>query len=252
MLTENLKIALRAISANKMGSILTVLGVMIGVAAVIAVVSLVQGMQYKISEDLASIGSNYIEVYPDPGEERNPFLQRMPDLTLDDAAAVRRGIASIREFTPIYLANADLKYRDQHHRVKSFGVNEAFQDVFNQWIDHGRFFTPVDLETKKRVAVIGATVVDSLQLGQPLGKEITVDGNGFTVIGVMEKKGGSFGQDQDDRVYIPITTAATLYGTENMQRLILAFQLREGSDLDLAKEQLTEILRTRHRLKKRG
>ena len=81
MFFENVKIALRAIGANKMRSILTVLGVMIGVAAVIAVVSLVQGMQYKISKDLQSIGSTFIEVYPDPGDQRNPFLQRLPDLT---------------------------------------------------------------------------------------------------------------------------------------------------------------------------
>src|SRR2546423_13943321 len=91
MFLENLKIATRAITANKMRSILTVLGVMIGVASVIAVVSLVQGMQYKISNDLQSIGSTFIEVYPDAGEQRNPFLQKLPDLTIDDAEAVRRG-----------------------------------------------------------------------------------------------------------------------------------------------------------------
>ena len=118
MFLENLKIALRAIFANKMRSILTVLGVMIGVASVIAVVSLVQGMQYKISQDLQSIGSTFIEVFPEPGDRRNPFLQKMPDLTMDDAQAVRRGTTSIREFTPIYFANAQMKYgmRGMHRR----------------------------------------------------------------------------------------------------------------------------------------
>ncbi|MEO8036991.1 MAG: ABC transporter permease, partial [Acidobacteriota bacterium] len=100
MFLENLKIALRAIFANKMRSILTVLGVMIGVASVIAVVSLVQGLQYKISADLEGIGSNYIEVFPDPGEERNPFPQKLPDLNISDAEAVRSGVPSIRSFTP--------------------------------------------------------------------------------------------------------------------------------------------------------
>ena len=83
MSLENLKIALRAIGAKKLRSVLTVLGVMIGVAAVIAVVSLVQGMQYKLSQDLQNIGSNYIEVFPDAGEQRNSFLQKMPELTID-------------------------------------------------------------------------------------------------------------------------------------------------------------------------
>src|SRR5512142_3111760 len=106
MLIENIKIAFRAIWANKMRSILTVLGIMIGVASVIAVVSLVQGMQYNISQRLQDIGSNFIEVYPDPGEQRNPFLQKMPDLTIEDANAVKRGTSSIAEFTPIYIATA--------------------------------------------------------------------------------------------------------------------------------------------------
>src|SRR6266446_4111801 len=125
MFFENLRIALRAIFANKLRASLTVLGVMIGVASVIAVISLVQGMQYKISNDLQSVGSNYIEVFPDSGERR---------------------------------------------------------------------------------------------------KQIQIDGNGFTVVGIMEKKGGSFGRDQDDYVWIPFTTAASIYGTENMRRIVAAFQ----------------------------
>ena len=91
MFIENLKIALRAINASKMRSILTVLGVMIGVASVIAVVSLVQGLQYQISNQLQSVGATFIRVIPDFGVQRNPFLQKVPQLTYDDAIAVRRG-----------------------------------------------------------------------------------------------------------------------------------------------------------------
>ena len=115
MFVENLKIALRALSASKMRSLLTVLGVMIGVASVIAVVSLVQGLQYKISKDLEGIGSNYVEVFPDAGEERNPFLQKMPDLTIDDALAVRKSVSGIREFTPLFVTNAQTKFGDARH-----------------------------------------------------------------------------------------------------------------------------------------
>src|SRR6185436_4844597 len=110
MFIENLRIALRAIFANKMRSILTVLGVMIGVAAVIAVVSLVQGLQDKISNDVKSIGSNYIEVFPDAGEDRNTSFQKLPELTIEDANAVRRSATAIREFTPIYLDNVEYKF----------------------------------------------------------------------------------------------------------------------------------------------
>src|SRR5437868_10726194 len=133
MFFENLKIALRAIFANKMRSILTVLGVMISVAAVLAMVSLVQGMQYKMSQDLQNIGSNYIEVFPDAGEERNPFLQRFPELTNDDASAVRKAATAISQFTPLYITNAETKNGDARHRAQLLGANASYQDVFNHW-----------------------------------------------------------------------------------------------------------------------
>ena len=251
MFIENLKIALRAILANKMRSILTVLGVMIGVAAVIAVVSIVQGLQHKISNDLADIGSNFIEVFPDPGEQRNPFLQKMPDLTMDDAAAVRRGTTSIRDFTPIFIAQAQTKYGDARHAVQLYAVGPSYQEIVNHWVEHGRFFTAVDEEQRKRVAVIGIDAAKDLNLGDdPIGKLIQVDNNTFTIVGLMEKKGGSFGNNQDDIILIPFTTAAVVYGSENMRKLVLAFQMEEGADIELAKEQVREVLRARHRLKK--
>ncbi|HEY6843566.1 MAG TPA: ABC transporter permease, partial [Thermoanaerobaculia bacterium] len=245
------KIALRAIVANKMRSILTVLGVMIGVASVIAVVSLVQGMQYKISNDLQSIGTTFIEVYPDPGDQRNPFLQKLPDLTVDDAEAVRKGTTAVREWTPIYIAQAQMKNGDAMHNSQMYAVRNSYQEVVNHWVEHGRFFTPLDDEGKKRVCVVGLEIVNSLKLGsEPVGKVIQINNNAFTVIGVLEKKGGTFGNNQDDIVIIPFSTAQAIYGADNMRKLVLAFQMRSNADLDLTKEQVTEILRSRHHLKK--
>jgi putative ABC transport system permease protein len=248
---ENLKIALRAIRANKMRSVLTVLGVMIGVAAVIAVVSIVQGLQHKISNDLQDIGSNFFEVFPDAGEQRNPFLQKMPDLTIDDAVAVRRATPGIRDFTPLFITSAQSKYRDARHQVQVYAVGSSYQEVVNHWVEHGRFFTAVDEEQRKRVATIGIDAARDLNLGDdPIGKLIQVDNNAYTVVGVMEKKGGSFGNNQDDLILIPFSTAAVVYGSENMRKLVLAFQLEPGSDLDLAKEQVRNTLRARHHLTK--
>jgi putative ABC transport system permease protein len=250
MFFENVKIAFIAINANKMRSVLTVLGVMIGVAAVIAVVSLVQGMQYKLSEDLQSIGSNYIEVFPDSGGERG-LPQKLPELTIEDAEAVRKATPTIKDFTPIFMSSVQTKYGENLHPVQLMGVSAAYQDVFNYWVERGRFFSVLDAESKKRVVVIGQTVAEKLELGaDPVGKTIRIDNNGFAVIGVMEKKGGSFGQDRDDVVLIPFSTASSIWGAENMKRLILAFQMRSGSDLDLVEDQAKEILRTRHHLKK--
>jgi putative ABC transport system permease protein len=246
MFAENLKIALVAIWANKMRSMLTVLGVMIGVAAVIAVVSIVQGFQHKIAGDLNEIGAGFIQVFPQ-GDRKNPF--HVPQLTVEDAIAVRRQTTSIRNFTPIFITSAETKYRDIRHPVQAYAVNRSYPEILNHWVEFGRFFTPVDDEQKKRVAVIGQEVARQLELGDdPIGKLIQIDASSFTVIGVLEKKGGSFGNNQDDIVLIPFSTAGIIYGGENMRTLVLAFQMQEGADLELAKEQVRETLRARHRL----
>jgi putative ABC transport system permease protein len=250
MFTENLKIAFRAILANKMRSVLTVLGVMIGVAAVIAVVSIVQGIQHKMASDLNEIGSNFIEVFPDPGRQQHPLMQKMPDLTIEDAAAVQRGTTAIQDFTPIYISQAQTRYGDNRHGVQLFAVSPSYQDIVNHWVERGRFFTAVDEEQKKRVCVLGLDAARDLNLGdEPLGKLIQVDNNTFTVVGIMEKKGGSLGQNQDDIILIPFSTATVIFGSENMRKLVLAFQMASGSDLELAKEQVRDALRAQHRLK---
>ena len=215
---------MRAIFANKMRSVLTVLGVMIGVAAVIAVVSLVQGMQHKLASDLQDIGTTFIEVFPTPPDQRTGFLQKTPDLTVEDAEAVRRGTLAIRDFTPLFLTSAQLRSGDYRHGTQMYAVNSSYQEIVNHWVEHGRFFTPLDEEQRKRVVVVGRDVIRDLHLGdEPFGKTIDINANTFTVIGTFEKKGGSFGNNQDDIVVIPFATATVLYGNENMRKLILAF-----------------------------
>ena len=250
MFFENVKIALRAIGANKMRSILTVLGVMIGVAAVIAVVSLVQGMQYQISSQLENIGATFVRVIPDFSSSRgNPFLP-VPALTFDDALAIRRGATAVRDFTPIFQANVAMKNGDTRHDATLYGVNQSYPDVAKQFVDHGRFFGTLDEEAKKRVAVLGSEAARQLGLTDAIGKDIRLDDNNFTVIGVMEKRGSSIGGDPDDVVYIPFATAQMLYGPDRMQHLPIALQVRTREDIDLAKEQVRDILRARHHLKK--
>jgi putative ABC transport system permease protein len=250
MFFENVKIALRAIGANKMRSILTVLGVMIGVAAVIAVVSLVQGMQYQISSQLENVGATFVQVRPDLSAGRgNPFLP-VPVLTYDDALAIRRGAATVRDFTPIFPSNVALKNGDTRHDATLYGVTQSYPDVVKQYIDHGRFFGTLDEEAKKRVAVLGPEAARQLGLKDAVGKDIRIDENNFTVIGVMEKRGSGLGGDLDDVVYIPFATAQMLYGPDRMQHLPILLQVRTREDMDLAKEQVRDILRVRHHLKK--
>src|ERR1043166_4419316 len=171
MFFENVKIALRAIGANKMRSILTVLGVMIGVAAVIAVVSLVQGMQYQISSQLENVGATFVRVIPDFSATRGNPLLPLPALTYDDALAIRRGATAVRDFTPIFQSNVALKNGDTRHDATLLGVNQSYPEVAKQFIDHGRFFGTLDEEAKKRVAVLGSEGARKPGLNDAGGKE---------------------------------------------------------------------------------
>jgi putative ABC transport system permease protein len=250
MLFENLRIALIAIWANKMRSVLTVLGVMVGVAAVIGVVSIVQGLQHKISQDLESVGSTFIRVVPDFGATRNPFFQKIPELTYEDALAIRQRASAVRDFTPFFMSQAELRTGDVRHTTSLFGVSASYQDVVNHWVDRGRFLSGIDEDAKKRIAVIGTEAARKLGIEDPLGKTIQIDGNGFTVVGVMEQRGDSIGGNPDDSILIPFSTAVVLYGQERARRIPIALQVRNHNEVDLAKEQVREILRQRHRLKK--
>jgi len=249
MFFENVKIALRAIGANKMRSILTVLGVMIGVAAVIAVVSLVQGMQYQISSQLENIGGTFVRIVPDFSRSRgNPFLP-IPQLTFDDAEAISKAPA-VAAVTPVFLGNVSLKSGDTRHDTTLYAVNQSYPDIAHQYVDRGRFFTTLDEEAKKRVAVIGAEAARSLNLDNPVGKQIRVDNDNFTVVGMMEKRGAMLGSDPDDVVYIPFATAQVLYGPDQMKHLPILMQVRNREEIDLATSEVKEILRSRHHLKK--
>jgi putative ABC transport system permease protein len=251
MLAENIKIALKALWANKMRSILTTLGIIIGVASVIAVVSLVQGMNHSLAAEFESIGATFLIVVPDPGEDRRSMAPKMPDLTYEDGLAVMRSAPAVRQFNPLFYTMVEAKYRDTRHRPDYLlGVNDSYQDVVNHWVDRGRFFVPLDLEAKKKVCAIGYEVARKLGISaEPLGKVIQLNGVSFTVIGVMEKKGSMLGEDRDDIVLIPFSTAGLLYGAEAMRSIRLDFKAAQANQTDLAREQIRQILRTRHRLK---
>ena len=249
MIFENLRIALQAIRLNKMRSVLTTLGIIIGVAAVIAVVSIVQGLSFVISNQLAGVGANYIEVEPRNPMDEPDLVGRDIKLTYADGLAIQEQASAVAEFNPILPRQDRVTRRDQSESVFVAGVGPDSQEVWNQYVDHGRFFSALDLERHARVAVVGQTVVDKLDLGpEPVGKEIEIGRDAFTVIGVLEKQGELFGRDQDATVRLPITTAAEIYGAKALDNLFLQFQAKSPEAVDLAKDQITGILRRRHHL----
>src|SRR5512144_170363 len=141
--SENFRIALRALRANKMRSVLTTLGIIIGVAAVIAVVSLVQGLQYVITQELQGVGATYVMVLPKQDENQGPgIVARQVRLTWDDGKAVLDQVPGVRLLTPLVGGRATCKYRDrQHDPDYVFGVNQDWPEISNYTVDRGRFFS---------------------------------------------------------------------------------------------------------------
>src|SRR5260370_39510721 len=182
---ENLRIALAALRANGMRSLLTTLGIIIGVAAVVAVVSVVQGLQHMATDVFEGVGAAFLQVEANQDRQRGPgLIAKQVKLTPEDAQAVQEQVLGIRSFTPVAAGNAQVKYLDRRHRPGGvLGVNEAYQDGLNHTVDRGRFLSRLDLENHRKVAVSGAKIGDKLNLGRhPGGQEIYAGDRPRTVI----------------------------------------------------------------------
>jgi len=251
VLSENFRIALRALRANKMRSILTTLGIIIGVAAVIAVVSLVQGLQFVITQELQGVGATYVMVLPKQDENRGPgIVARQVRLTWDDGKAILDQVGGVRMMTPLVGGRVTVKFRDRQHDPDFvFGVNQNWPEISNYTVDRGRFFSRLDLDARRKVAVIGPKIVDELALGDdPIGREIYVGSLPVTVIGVTEKRGVSLGTDIDNLVFVPFDTALTLFGRSAAEQVQLRLQARSAEVVDQVKDEITRVLRVRHRI----
>jgi putative ABC transport system permease protein len=251
VLLENFRIAIGALRANLMRSILTTLGIIIGVAAVVAVVSIVQGLQYTITQQLQGVGATFIAVAPKVDRSNIPGVAaRQVKLTYEDALAIEEKVPGVKLMAPIIFGRATLKHKDRKHDPAAvIGVTESYQDVTNQTVDRGRFFSRIDLENRRKVAVIGPKVADELNLGaDPLGKEIYIDVYPATVIGIMEKKGQSLGFDADDIAYVPFNSAVNLFGRNAADQIQLRLQAASVDQVEQVKDGITRLLRQRHKV----
>jgi putative ABC transport system permease protein len=251
VLGENFRIAFSALRANKMRAILTTLGIIIGVAAVIAVVSIVQGLQYMATNVFEGVGATYMMILPRQDPQRSPGqVVRQVKLTWDDGKAIRSQVPGIRLITPLIIGREQVKYRDRQHRPEALiGVNEDYQAVMNHTVDRGRFFSKIDLENRRKVIVVGDEIVKKLGLGgDPLGKEIYVGNYPATVIGIMEEKGQTFGQNLDDMAFIPFDSAVALFGRNAGDQVQLRLQAESTDQVDQVRDGVSRVLRTRHHL----
>ncbi len=250
VLSENLRVAFRALRANKLRSILTTLGIIIGVAAVIAVVSIVQGLQFMITRELQGVGATYVMVLPKRDPNQGPgVVARQVRLTWEDGRAIREQVSGIRLITPLVVApGQQVKFRDRQHATLLLGVNQDWPEVNNHEVEQGRFFSELDLDHRRKVAVVGRKVVEELDLGEPIGKEIYVGSLPAVIVGVMEKRGQALGQDSDDLVFIPYATALSILGRNAGDQIQLRLQAESAAVVDQVKDGIQQVLRSRHKI----
>jgi len=249
VLAENFWVALKALGANKMRSVLTTLGIIIGVAAVVAVVSIVQGLNFFIAGELQGVGATYIRVLPFRDDNEPAHAARDVRLTLEDVRAIAERTSEVAAVTPILYRPARVRAGGRRFTTYLLGVSEEYEDVLNHTAARGRFFGPLDVRSRARVCTVGEEIVRRLQLGaEPIGAEIEVDGRPCTVIGVMEEKGETFGQNRDEIVFLPYTTALLTYGRDAERAMLVDVKARSPENVDLAKSQIRSVLRANHRL----
>ncbi len=250
MLVENLLMALKAIWANKMRSMLTTLGIVIGTAAVIAVVSIVQGFSQVITNEVQNLGSNTLFVEPrrPPGKEGEKLGKIV--LTWDDGQAVMRTCPSVAVVTPFIQSGGVVKFADQSSNYPIAGVQPVFQDVRNYYVEIGRFFSALDDAGKARVTVIGHGVLKDLKLpDNPLGRDLLISGRAYRIIGVMESKGQILGNDLDKFVMVPYGTLAAEQGQSGEESTALLIRSTTPDTVDAAEIEIENALRIRHRLR---
>ncbi len=248
------KISFRALRVNKMRSGLTMLGIIIGVGAVITMVAIGTGASLRISQQIASVGSNLIVILP--GSTTSGGIRMgsgsQQTLTKDDADAILKECPAVAQVAPIMNGVAQVVYGNMNWSTGVIGTTPSILEVRDWPLFSGRSFTEQDVRSAAKVCLLGQTVVDNLfGAADPVGQIVRIKKLPFTVVGVLDRKGQSqHGQDQDDTIFIPVTTAQKkIFGTAfpGMVRTIMV-KARSTEDLDAAERQITALLRQRHRI----
>jgi len=230
---EAVKMAYREITGNKLRTLLTMLGIIIGVSAVIIMVSVVQGTTDSVTERIQSMGTNLISVRI-MGRGADNYIEYEEALALAEEYGVS-GVA------PVTSGNATIKFGTNTMDLTVEGVDENYAAVRNHNIQYGRFITPLDVEYRHKVTLLGVDVVEEL-FGQtdPVGEIVKINGNNFTVIGVLEEKGSTIGGSSDEKALIPITTAQRLFKSAGIRNLYV--QAKSPQLVDLVYTEIEQFL----------
>ncbi len=251
LIGEIISVALGALRANKLRSLLTMLGIVIGVAAVIAVVALGAGAQNAVKDRISSLGTTLLTVMPGQQRGMGVSFDQTTKLTMADAKAVEEKTTTLNAVQPEINSRAQVQYQNQNASTSIVGTTANYLEVRKYTLDAGRMFTRAEDEGKQRLVVIGQTVMTNLGIRSPeavIGEPVRIKGLQFTVIGVLKAKGQTspFG-DPDDQVLIPITTGRfRVFGTDRLRSISVLAQSEEKIPEAMADVQ--RVLRRQHRL----
>jgi putative ABC transport system permease protein len=256
-LIESIRIALRSLGANKLRAALTMLGIIIGVAAVIALMGIGRGAQQAINAQINSMGSNLIFVSPGSTSQGGVRTNQgsAQTLTYDDAVALgAQGLSAIAAVAPEVRNFGQVVYMGNNVNTQIVGVTPEYETVRNYKVQSGEFINPANVTARSTVAVIGSGVMNTLFNGEdPVGQTIRINNVGFKVIGVLESKGGSGFGNQDDQILVPLTTVNTRLQRGNFRgsNLVnqISVQATDEKQMALAIQQISEVLRERHKIR---
>jgi putative ABC transport system permease protein len=252
-IVENFRMATSTLVANKMRSSLTMLGIIIGNASVIAMVGVGQGAKNLASEQFESLGPNVMFVVPGSEEERRTSFNAPETLVWEDAIAIAEQVPSVKEVAPQISANELITYRNRNATEEVLGTTPEYLTVRSFAVDRGRFFSDLDIQRNQRVVVLGSEIAEKFFPQQdPLGKKIRIKNINAEVIGVLQAKGAFLGSNQDRTVYLPITTTASQivgetspYGTAVN---FISIAAKDENSIRAAKLQIENLLRLRHQI----
>ncbi len=255
--TMNLAIAMRALQVNKLRSILTMLGIVIGVAAVIAMMAIGGGAQKRLQEQIASLGSNLLIIIPGSIIQAGARLGfgNAQTLTEADARAILMEIPEVAIAASMTRSNAQVVFGNTNWSTTINGVYNDFFEAREWSLADGRLFDQGEITRFGKVAIVGKTVANQL-FGEddPIGQVVRIRGIPFEIIGLVESKGqSSQGQDQDDIIFVPLTTGRNRLFGEPRGRIArvgtIMIKAQDGVDTQYVEERITELLRQRHRIR---
>lgn len=244
---ETVEVAFDALSANKLRSALTMLGVVIGVASVILLISIGEGARNYISEQFAGLGTNLLIIQPGKVETKGmlPPVSTTKKLTYDDAEVLKKRGYPIKLVAPLVIGTGTVKYQNRHRDIPIIGVTPEFQEARNLRVEVGSFITDVDVKGERNICVLGRKVASELfGTSNPLGRMVSINEARYRVVGLMEKKGVSLGTDIDDIVFIPLKSAQTLFNTDRLFEIIVSIAASE--EIERGMNTVTQVLKKRH------